>query len=92
MPRLSGKHILLGVSGGIAAYKSCDLASRLVKEGARVTAVLTRGARRFITPYAFEALTGYRVTLAGEWDVAEGDPRYADHSISLVALLPKRGG
>lgn len=57
-PRLAGKRILLGVSGGIAAYKSCDLASHLVKEGALVTAVLTKGARKFVTPYAFEALTG----------------------------------
>ncbi|MCY3022485.1 MAG: hypothetical protein NTW87_26185 [Planctomycetota bacterium] len=48
----------MGVSGGIAAYKSCDLASRLVKEGASVTTVLTSGARKFVTPYAFEALTG----------------------------------
>src|SRR5437773_1346795 len=57
-PRLAGKRILLGVSGGIAAYKSCDLASRLFKEGALVTTILTKGARKFVTPYAFEALTG----------------------------------
>lgn len=57
-PRLAGKRILLGVCGGIAAYKSCDLASRLVKEGAIVTAILTKGARKFVTPFAFEALTG----------------------------------
>jgi phosphopantothenoylcysteine decarboxylase/phosphopantothenate--cysteine ligase len=56
--RLNGKRILLGVGGGIAAYKSCDLASRLVKEGAIVTSVLTRNARRFVTPHTFEALTG----------------------------------
>ncbi len=56
--RLSGKKIILAVGGGIAAYKTCDLASRLVKEGALVTAVLSRGARRFVTPYTFEALTG----------------------------------
>jgi phosphopantothenoylcysteine decarboxylase/phosphopantothenate--cysteine ligase len=56
--RLAQKKIILGVSGGIAAYKSCDLASRLVKEGASVTTILTKGARRFVTPYAFEALTG----------------------------------
>ena len=56
--RLAGKRVILGVSGGIAAYKSCDLASRLVKDGAQVTAVLTRGALKFVTPYAFEALTG----------------------------------
>jgi phosphopantothenoylcysteine decarboxylase/phosphopantothenate--cysteine ligase len=56
--KLDGKRILLGVSGGIAAYKACDLASRLAKEGATVTAVLTKNARRFVTPLAFEALTG----------------------------------
>ncbi len=58
MSRLTQKNIILGVSGGIAAYKACDLASRLVKEGALVTVVLTKGARRFVTPYTFEALTG----------------------------------
>ncbi len=56
--RLAQKKIILGVTGGIAAYKACDLASRLVKEGATVTAILTRGARRFVTPFTFEALTG----------------------------------
>jgi len=39
-----------------------------------------------------EALTGYRVVRAGEWDVDDGDPRYAGHSVSLLALLPTRGG
>lgn len=58
MPRLAGKRLILAVTGGIAAYKSCDLASRLVKDGAIVTALLTKGARRFVTPYTFEALTG----------------------------------
>lgn len=57
-PRLEGKRLLLGVAGGIAAYKACDLASRLFKEKAQVTAILTRQARRFVTPYTFEALTG----------------------------------
>jgi phosphopantothenoylcysteine decarboxylase/phosphopantothenate--cysteine ligase len=56
--RLAGKRLILGVSGGIAAYKACDLASRLVKEQAAVTVVLTRVARRFVTPYSFQALTG----------------------------------
>ncbi|MGD0089425.1 MAG: flavoprotein [Planctomycetota bacterium] len=55
---LSGKHVILGVGGGIAAYKSCDLASQLVKEGAVVTVVLTKGAQKLVTPYTFEALTG----------------------------------
>ncbi len=57
-PRLNKKRVLLGVSGGIASYKSCTLASLLVKEGATVSTVLTRNARRFVTPHTFEALTG----------------------------------
>jgi phosphopantothenoylcysteine decarboxylase len=55
---LSGREILLGVTGGIAAYKAADLASRLVQSGARVTAVLTSAARQFIGATTFEALTG----------------------------------
>src|SRR5579863_4461837 len=55
---LEGKEVLLGVSGGIAAYKSADLASKLVQSGAAVSVVLTRAARRFIGKTTFEALTG----------------------------------
>jgi phosphopantothenoylcysteine decarboxylase len=54
---LKGREILLGVSGGIAAYKSADLASKLVQAGAAVSVVLTRAARRFIGKTTFEALT-----------------------------------
>ncbi|MCM3878149.1 MAG: bifunctional phosphopantothenoylcysteine decarboxylase/phosphopantothenate--cysteine ligase CoaBC [Thermoanaerobaculia bacterium] len=58
MPVLSGKRILLGVSGSIAAYKAADLASRLTKAGARVDAILTAAASRFVTPLTFQSLTG----------------------------------
>jgi phosphopantothenoylcysteine decarboxylase len=54
---LKGREILLGVSGGIAAYKSADLTSKLVQAGAAVSVVLTRAARRFIGQTTFEALT-----------------------------------
>jgi phosphopantothenoylcysteine decarboxylase len=54
---LKGREILLGVSGGIAAYKSADLTSKLVQAGASVSVVLTRAARRFIGKTTFEALT-----------------------------------
>lgn len=55
----SGKaNILLGVSGGIAAYKSCELARLLVRDGADVRVVFTTAAGRFVTPLAFQALTG----------------------------------
>jgi phosphopantothenoylcysteine decarboxylase/phosphopantothenate--cysteine ligase len=52
------KELLVGVSGGIAAYKSADLVSKCVQAGAHVTVILTRAARRFIGATTFEALTG----------------------------------
>ncbi len=58
---LNGKNVLLGVTGGIAAYKSASLASLLVKSGAQVEVVMTENAERFIGPAAFEALTHRRV-------------------------------
>lgn len=58
---LSGKNIALGVTGGIAAYKAADLASRLKKAGADVRVVMTRSACQFVAPLTFESLTGHRV-------------------------------
>ena len=55
---LAGREIILGVSGGIAAYKAAALTSMLVQDGAGVTAVLTKNARRFIGAATFAALTG----------------------------------
>lgn len=55
---LKGREVLLGVTGGIAAYKVADLASKLVQAGAGVSVVMTRSARRFVGPTTFEALTG----------------------------------
>jgi len=55
---LAGLEIVVGVSGGIAAYKAAALTSMLVQDGAGVTAVLTRNARRFIGAATFAALTG----------------------------------
>ncbi len=54
----AGRHVVLGVSGGIASYKSCHLARRLTEAGARVDVILTRGAAEFVRPLTFEALTG----------------------------------
>jgi phosphopantothenoylcysteine decarboxylase len=54
---LAGREIIVGVSGGIAAYKAAALTSMLVQRGAGVTAVLTRNARRFVGTATFAALT-----------------------------------
>jgi phosphopantothenoylcysteine decarboxylase/phosphopantothenate--cysteine ligase len=54
---LKGKNILLGITGSIAAYKSVDLARRLVEEGAHVTVVMTESACRFVSPLTFETVS-----------------------------------
>jgi phosphopantothenoylcysteine decarboxylase/phosphopantothenate--cysteine ligase len=55
---LNGKHILLGVTGSIAAYKAADLASKLAQSGALVQTILTRDAARFVAPLTFQSVTG----------------------------------
>src|SRR5579863_10396100 len=58
---LQQKRILLGVTGGIAAYKSADLARRLREAGATVQVVMTENARQFITPLTLQAVSGQPV-------------------------------
>ena len=58
---LTGKKILLGITGGIAAYKTANLASMLAKLHAEVHVIMTRNAQQFISPVVFEALTGNKV-------------------------------
>lgn len=60
MSILSGKHIILGVTGSIAAYKAVDLASKLTQAGAQVDVILTGAAEKFITPLTFQSVTGRR--------------------------------
>jgi len=66
---MQGKHILLGVTGGIAAYKSPDLVRRLRERGAEVQVVMTRGAREFVTPTTFQAVSG-RCVRSELWDAS----------------------
>src|SRR5512146_2634763 len=68
-PPMQGKRILLGVTGGIAAYKSADLVRRLRERGAEVQVVMTAAAREFVTPLTFQALSGRPVRME-LWDAA----------------------
>ncbi|MBQ0959639.1 bifunctional phosphopantothenoylcysteine decarboxylase/phosphopantothenate--cysteine ligase CoaBC [Ideonella sp. 4Y11] len=70
---LSGRHIVLGLSGGIACYKAAELARELVKAGATVQVVMTEAATHFITPVTMQALTN-RPVYTHQWD-----PREANH-------------
>ena len=79
---LTGKTILLGVTGGIAAYKAASLASLLVKLNAAVEVVMTDNATKFITPLTFEQLTG-RKTLVDTFD------RNFVHQIEHISLAQR---
>lgn len=70
MKELAGKHIVLGLSGGVACYKSAELCRLLIKEGATVQVVMTEAAEHFITPVTMQALSG-RPVYGSQWDARE---------------------
>jgi len=67
---LDGKHIVLGLSGGIACYKSAELTRALIKAGATVQVVMSEAAEQFITPVTMQALSNRRV-YTSQWDARE---------------------
>ena len=77
---LKGKHILLGVSGGIAAYKAIDLTSRLVKQQASVHVIMTEHATEFVTALSFEAICHNRTVI----DTFDRNHSYEVEHISLA--------
>lgn len=79
---LKGKTILLGVTGGIAAYKSASLASMLVKAGAEVRVLMTENAKNFINPITFESLTGHKC-------VSDTFDRNFEFKVEHIALAKK---
>lgn len=87
---LTGKHILIGVTGGIAAYKTASLASMLVKLHADVHVIMTKNAQKIIGPVTFEALTGNKVID----DVFDRDSGYhvahiaMAHEADVVMIAP----
>ena len=90
MPMLSDKTVVLGLSGGIACYKSAELVRGLVKEGANVRIVLTRAAQEFITPLTLQTLSGNPVS-TDTFDLTQeseiGHIRLAD-SAHVLAIAP----
>lgn len=79
---LENKTVLLGVTGGIAAYKSASLASMLVKAGAEVRVIMTQNAANFINPITFESLTGHKC-------VVDTFDRNFEFKVEHVALAQK---
>jgi len=89
MDELKGRPILLGITGGIAAYKAADLASRLVKAGVQVDVVMTESAQKFITPLTFESII-HRTVYTSLWQAHDVHPEHIAlaERPELVAVAP----
>jgi phosphopantothenoylcysteine decarboxylase / phosphopantothenate---cysteine ligase len=84
---LQGRHIVLGLSGGVACYKAADLCRELVKAGATVQVVMTEAAQQFITPVTMQALSG-RPVFTDQWDGrAPANMAHIDLSREADAIL-----
>jgi phosphopantothenoylcysteine decarboxylase/phosphopantothenate--cysteine ligase len=86
---MKGKKIIIGITGGIAAYKAAELVRLLIKAGAQVKVAMTAHAVRFVTPLTFEALSGNRVI----WDMWGREETAIDHIIwgqesDLIIIAP----
>ncbi len=86
MSTLAGKRIVAGICGGIAAYKAAHIVSQLAQAGADVRVIMTKAARRFITPLTFEALSHNKV-LTDLWDEPLAHVQLA-YSADLFVLMP----
>jgi len=85
---LDGARVLVGVTGGIAAYKTASLVSRLAQAGARVTVVMTEGATHFVTPLTFQALSGQPVYTSVWEHIESKDPQHVSLATSArVAVV-----
>lgn len=90
MSIISAKNIVVGVTGGIAAYKSCELVRGLVKKEASVQVVMTKNATEFITPLTLQTLSGRKVainTFDLEWESEIGHISLADNA-DLIVVAP----
>ncbi|MCS6994937.1 MAG: bifunctional phosphopantothenoylcysteine decarboxylase/phosphopantothenate--cysteine ligase CoaBC [Anaerolineales bacterium] len=90
MAIFTGKHILLGVTGSIAAYKAADLASKLTQQGAQVDVIFSAGAEQFITPLTFQSVTGRRAFTDADLWGGEAHILHVGlgHSTDLVVIAP----
>jgi phosphopantothenoylcysteine decarboxylase/phosphopantothenate--cysteine ligase len=84
------KQILLGVTGSIAAYKAVELASRLTKQGAIVSTILTESATKFITPLSFQSVTGVKAYTENDLWGPEGHVTHIGlgHKADFYAIVP----
>jgi len=90
MSKIAGKNVTLGVTGSIAAYKSCELVRNLVKEDLSVQVVMTKNATKFITPLTLQTLSGRKVAYDAfdlDWESEIGHIHLADNT-NLIVVAP----
>ncbi|MBP1599638.1 MAG: coaBC, partial [Acidobacteria bacterium] len=90
MTIFTDKHIVLGVTGSIAAYKAADIASKLTQQGALVDVVLTSAAEKFVTPLTFQSVTGRRAYIDADLWGGEAHVLHVGmgHSADLLVIAP----
>lgn len=90
MSVLSGRRIILGVTGSIAAYKAADLASKLTQVGAQVDVILSSAAQQFITPLTFQSVTGRRAFVDSDLWGNEAHVLHVGlgHTVDLIIIAP----
>ncbi len=84
------RHVIVGLSGGIACYKVAHVVSRLAQAGAQVTVAMTEAATRFVTPLTFQALSG-RAVYCSPWEHIESqDPQHINlaRAADLMLIAP----
>ncbi len=89
-PSVKGRRIVIGVTGGIAAYKTCTVVSRLAQAGAQVTVLMTENATKFVTPLTFQALSANPVYTSAWEHVESKDPQHVSlaRDAGLVLIAP----
>ncbi|HPK26560.1 MAG TPA: flavoprotein, partial [Anaerolineaceae bacterium] len=87
---IAGKHIILGITGSIAAYKAAILASKLTQAGAKVDCILTESATQFISPLTFQTVTGRKAYLDQDLWAREGHVVHIGlaHEADLLLIAP----
>ena len=90
MSIINAKNVIVGVTGGIAAYKACELVRGLVKKDSSVQVVMTKNATEFITPLTLQTLSGKKVAIGTfdlDWESEIGHITLADNA-DLIVVAP----
>lgn len=86
-PAFNGKRVIVGITGGIAVYKTATIVSALAQSGADVTVLMTEPATRFVTPLTFQALSGNPVYSSSWQHIQSSDPQHINLARSADAAL-----